>query len=175
MAVAALGVRNLHPTPAAPSFADAATAHLDAVYRYALHLTRNVHQAEDVTSDTFERALRQWHTFDPARGPVLPWLVAIARRIALDQFRSTKRRIGREERYSAAEPVATPAPELTEFPEDMRAALGKLNDAEREVVALRVLLDLDGAETAALLGVTPSACSTTLHRAMTKLRKDLGT
>jgi DNA-directed RNA polymerase specialized sigma24 family protein len=40
-------------------------------------------------------------------------------------------------------------------------------------VALRVLLDVDGASAAALMGITPSACSTHLHRAMTKLRKEL--
>ena len=55
----------------------------------------------------------------------------------------------------------------------MAAALAGLTPTEREVVALRVLLDLDGAEAAAVLGISPSACSTQLHRAMTKLRKEL--
>ncbi len=174
MTVAALLVKSVLAKPAAATFADAATAHLDAIYRYACQLTRNTALADDVTSETFERALRQWHTYDPRKGPVRPWLVAIARRVALDHFRSDRRRRDREERYSSQEPQATPAVEVTELPGEMTTALAGLSDVEREVVALRVLLDLDGAETAAVLGITPSACSTHLHRAMTKMRKDLG-
>lgn len=174
MTVAALALRTDHHTPAAPSFADAAEAHLDAVFRYLRQITRDATLAEDLTSETFERALRQWHRYDARRGPVLPWLVTIARRIALDHFRSDARRRGRELRAAAAEPTATPPPaEPGDLPGEMTAALARLTPAEREVVALRVLLDLDGAEAAAVLGITPSACSTQLHRAMTKLRTEL--
>lgn len=174
MTVAALALRTDQGTPAVPSFADAAEAHLDAVYRYLRQLTRDATLADDLTSETFERAFRMWHRYDVRRGPVLPWLVAIARRIALDHFRADARRRARERRASAGDPLtAPPPPEPVEMPSAMAAALDRLTPAEREVVALRVLLDLDGAEAAAVLGITPSACSTQLHRAMTKLRREL--
>lgn len=174
MTVAALALRTHSVSPSLPTFAQAAEANLDAVYRYLRQLTGNPHLAEDLTSETFERALRVWSRYEPARGPVLPWLVTIARRIALDHFRSDTRRRGRELRAAAVE-VDT-SRELTDhgdLPPQMTAALGLLTQAEREVVALRVLLDLDGAEAAAVLGITTSACSTQLHRAMTKLRTEL--
>lgn len=175
MTVAALALRTHTVSPSRPTFAQAAEANLDAVYRYLRQLTGNPHLAEDLTSDTFERALRVWSRYEPARGPVLPWLVTIARRIALDHFRSDARRRGRELRAAAAEVGTSPAVgDHDDVPPQMAAALNGLTQAEREVVALRVLLDLDGAEAAAVLGITPSACSTQLHRAMTKLRKDLG-
>ncbi len=174
MTVAALALRTHTISSSRPTFAQAAEAHLDAVYRYLRQLTGNPHLAEDLASETFERALRVWSRYDPARGPVLPWLITIARRIALDHFRSDARRRGRERRVAAARVDMSRAPDdHGDLPPQMAAALATLTQAEREVVALRVLLDLDGSEAAAVLGITPSACSTQLHRAMTKLRNAL--
>jgi RNA polymerase sigma-70 factor (ECF subfamily) len=173
MTVAVLALRTHTVSSSRPTFAQAAEANLDAVYRYLRQLTGNPHLAEDLTSETFERALRVWSRYDPARGPALPWLVTIARRIALDHFRSDTRRRGRELRAAAEVHTSRSVDDHGDLPPNMAAALDTLTQAEREVVALRVLLDLDGAEAAAVLGITPSACSTQLHRAMTKLRKEL--
>ena len=174
MTVAALALSTARTTSSGPTFAQAAEANLDAVYRYLRQLTGNRDIAEDLPSETFERALTAWSRYDPTRGPVLPWLVTIARRIALDHFRSDARRRGRELRAAAAEVVPeSPYERTADLPPQMAAALAGLTPTEREVVALRVLLDLDGAEAAAVLGISPSACSTQLHRAMTKLRKEL--
>ncbi len=174
MTVAALALGTQRVGVSRPTFADAAEANLDPVYRYLRHFTGDAHLAEDLTSETFERALRAWSRYDPARGTVLPWLVTIARRIALDHFRSDVRRRAREVRAVAGDPEATPAPEAAEaLPPPLATAMGTLTPIQREVVALRVLLDLDGAEAARVLGISPSACSTHLHRAMTKLRGEL--
>lgn len=174
MTVAALALRGEKARTTRPTFAEAAEANLDAVYRYLRQLTGNPHLAEDLTSETFERALRVWSRYDPGRGPALPWLVTIARRIALDHFRSDARRRGRELRAATGEVDSSPAPgDAGDLPPHVAAALATLTQSEREVVALRVLLDLDGAEAAAVLGISPSACSTQLHRAMTKLRAEL--
>lgn len=176
MTVAALAIGTERIRTSRPTFAEAAEANLDSVYRYLRQLTGNPHLAEDLTSETFERALNVWGRYDPARGPVLPWLITIARRIALDHFRSDARRRKRELRATAGDDAATPPPaDPGDVPPQMAAALARLTNTEREVVALRILLDLDGAEAAAVLGITPTACSTHLHRAMTKLRKDLAT
>ena len=53
----------------------------------------------------------------------------------------------------------------------MRAALGRLQVKDREVIALRYHAGLDTAELAGVLGVTPTNAGTLLHRAMTKLRE----
>lgn len=158
-----------------PSFAETAQRHLDGVYRYLMQMARDPHLADDLTSETFERAFRQWSSYDPRLGPPLPWLLTIARRIALDHFRSERRRRDREDRYNAMTPLMTEDRSSLDggIPPDMARAMDTLSDVEREIVALRVLLDVDGASAAALVGVSPSACSTHLHRAMTKLRKEL--
>jgi RNA polymerase sigma-70 factor (ECF subfamily) len=153
------------------SFADVAEEHLDDVYRYLLYMTGNPHTAEDLAAETFERALRRWRRFDPGRASARTWLCQLARSTALDHFRAESRRKRREDTYSAdvnesQEPVfgegLSPA---------IEAAVRSLSAAEREVVVLRVVLELDGETTASVLGIRPSAVSTRLSRALQKLEE----
>ena len=153
-----------------PSFAAVADELLDDVYGYLLYLTRNWAVAEDLTGETFERALRQWRRFDPRRGSARTWLCQLARTTALDHFRAEQRRRRREHTYAIEQqPVEdglfgglSPA---------LEKALGELSAGEREVVALRVLLDLDGETAAKVLGISVSNCNTRLSRALKKLEE----
>ena len=157
---------------AAASFAAVAEELLDDVYGYLLYLTKNWALAEDLTSETFEIALRRWKRFDPRRGTHRAWLLAIARSTALDFFRADSRRRKREERAEAADPRRESESAFGEsFSAELEEALRALNTGEREVIALRIVLDLDGEEAARLLGITTTAVSTRLHRALAKLEE----
>src|SRR5947208_12443525 len=79
------------------SFAQAAETHLDVVFGYLTWFTGDRSAAEDMTGETFERALRLWHRFDPQRGSARTWLCQLARTVALDHFRSERRRTRREQ------------------------------------------------------------------------------
>jgi RNA polymerase sigma factor (sigma-70 family) len=153
------------------SFADVAEEHLDDVYRYLLYMTGNPHLAEDLAAATFERALRRWRRFDPRRGEARTWLCQLARGTALDHFRAESRRRRREDIYAAE----TPEPDEPVFGEglspDLDRAVRSLSAAEREVVVLRVVLELDGDTTAKVLGIRPTAVSTRLSRALQKLEE----
>jgi len=152
------------------SFASAAEAHLDDVYRYLLYVTANPATAEDLTSETFERALRRWSRFDPKRGSAQTWLCQLARSTALDHFRAEERRRRREQRV--AEPERSTEIELPgEYGPILRQALRTLTAAEREVIALRIVLELDAQTAARVLSISPSACTTRLNRALEKLEK----
>jgi RNA polymerase sigma factor (sigma-70 family) len=151
-----------------PTFSAVAESELDAVHRYLLFLTGNRTVAEDLTGETFEKAFRVWRRFDPRRGTARAWLCGIARTTALDHFRSEERRRRREERFARDLPE-TEDPALGPGP--LEAALGLLSPAEREVVALRVLLELDGPTTARVLGISTTACSTRLSRALKRLEE----
>jgi RNA polymerase sigma-70 factor (ECF subfamily) len=151
-----------------PTFSAVAEAELDAVHRYLLFLTGNRSVAEDLTGETFERAFRAWRRFDPRRGTPRAWLCRIARSAALDHFRAEERRRRREQRY------ARDVPETEEHGlggGELESALGRLSAAEREVVALRVLLELDGPTAARVLGISQTACSTRLSRALKRLEE----
>ena len=152
---------------ARPTFASVAEAELDSVHSYLLFLTGNRDVAEDLTGATFEKAFRTWRRFDPRRGSSRGWLCGIARHAALDHFRSERRRLLREAKYAAEQTgVAEPACEGA-----VAVVLRELSPAEREVIALRVVLDLDGPTTARILGISATACSTRLSRAMKRLEE----
>src|SRR6187397_1922240 len=93
------------------SFATTAEEHLDDVYAYLVYLTRDRSLAEDLAADTFEKALRSWRRFDPRRASARTWLCQIARNVALDWFRSERRRRRREEAVAQPE-GALELPEL---------------------------------------------------------------
>jgi RNA polymerase sigma-70 factor, ECF subfamily len=153
------------------TFAQAAEAHLDDVYGYLAWFTSDRWAAEELTAETFERALRLWHRFDPGRGSARTWLCQVARTVALDHFRSERRRTRREQ--LAAPPERTDAPFVEGLSPDLEAALRLLTAGEREVVALRVVLELDAGAAARMLGISPTNCTTRLNRALRKLEEAL--
>jgi RNA polymerase sigma-70 factor, ECF subfamily len=153
------------------TFTQAAESHLDDVYGYLSWFTGDREAAEELTGETFERALRLWHRFDPQRGSARTWLCQVARTVALDHFRSEKRRVRREQ--LAASPERIDVRFAEGLSPDLEAALGGLTASEREVVALRVVLDLDAGSASRILGISPTNCTTRLNRALKKLEEAL--
>jgi RNA polymerase sigma-70 factor (ECF subfamily) len=154
------------------SFAAAARDHLDAVYRYLLTMTKDATLAEDLTSETFERALRRWHRFDPRRAGERTWLLMLARSATLDHFRAEERRRRREERYAREQEPEQPVLRVDlGLSPALEHALAELSAAEREVIALRVMLELEGDAAARVLGISRTSCSTRLSRALRKLEE----
>jgi RNA polymerase sigma factor (sigma-70 family) len=153
------------------TFAQAAEAHLDDVYGYLAWFTSDRFAAEELTGETFERALRLWHRFDPRRGSARTWLCQVARTVALDHFRSERRRIRREQ--AVAPPERIDAAFAEGLSPDLESALRGLTAGEREVVALRIVLELDAGTAAGILGISPTNCTTRLNRALKKLEEAL--
>jgi RNA polymerase sigma-70 factor, ECF subfamily len=153
------------------TFAQAAEEHLDDVYGYLAWFTSDRFAAEELTAETFERALRLWHRFDPQRGSARTWLCQVARTVALDHFRSERRRTRREQ--LAALPDRVDAPFADGLSPDLESALAALTAGEREVVALRIVLELDAGTAARVLGISATNCTTRLNRALKKLEEAL--
>src|SRR4029077_1099197 len=93
------------------TFGSAAEGHLDDVYGYLAWFTGDRLVAEDLTAETFERALRLWQRFDPVRGSARTWLCQVARSVALDYFRAERRRARREELAAVPERFEEPLAE----------------------------------------------------------------
>jgi RNA polymerase sigma-70 factor, ECF subfamily len=153
---------------AQPSFDEVVAEQLDSVYRYLVYLTGDRSAAEDLAAETFEKAFRSWRRFDPRRSAPRTWLCSIARSVAVDWFRSETRRRRREDAYAREQPTEQFGDGL---PGAVEAALRALAPGEREVIALRVLLDLDGPSAARVLGISQTACSTRLSRALKRLEE----
>jgi RNA polymerase sigma factor (sigma-70 family) len=157
----------------APAFADVVAEHLDAVYRYLVYLTGDRAAAEDLAAETFERAFRSWRRFDPRRGAPRTWLCRIAHSTAVDWFRAEARGRRREKRAGRDRMQLEESVFAEGLSPELERALRRLTPAEREVVALRVLLELDGPSAARVLGISSSACSTRLSRALKRLEEEM--
>jgi RNA polymerase sigma-70 factor (ECF subfamily) len=154
------------------TFAEAAEDHLEDVLAYLVYLTRDRGLAEDLTADTFERALRLWSRYDARKGSARTWLCQLARTTALDHFRAEERRRRREATFAKGELRPSDEGPLVEgLSPELEDALRGLTAAEREVIALRVVLELDGPAAARVLGISPTACSTRLSRALQRLEE----
>lgn len=154
------------------TFAEAAEDHLEDVLAYLVYLTRDRSLAEDLTADTFERALRLWSRYDARKGSARTWLCQVARTTALDHFRAEERRRRRDATYAREELRSSDEGPLVEgLSPELEDALRSLTAAEREVIALRVVLELDGPAAARVLGISPTACSTRLSRALQRLEE----
>lgn len=136
------------------------------VYAYAAYRVGVGPEAEDVTSETFERALRYRDSFDPRRGDAGAWLIGIARRCIVD---------------AALRPLPIADDELPERTSedhaeevfqrlDLRAAVAQLAERDRELVALRFGADLTARQIGELLGLKTNAVEVALHRALALLR-----
>ena len=144
------------------------------VYAFVAYRIGDGAQAEDVTSETFVRALRYRGTYDPRRGTPLAWLVGIARRAIADV-------IAEDGRLMATGSVLEAATDRFDLEDEairriaLRRALDRLEPRDRELVALRYGADLTARQIAGVLGMRTNAVEVALHRALARLRVDLET
>jgi RNA polymerase sigma-70 factor (ECF subfamily) len=147
------------------------------VYGYLRLLLRDPHEAEDVTQQVFTSVLRALPRYERRRQPFRAWLFVIARNEALRSLR----------RANLAEPVdphdlgerveglgATELPALDWISDhDLTIFLRRLPIAQRQVLALRYMLDLPTSEIAAILDRSPDDVRMLEHRALRVLRARL--
>jgi RNA polymerase sigma factor (sigma-70 family) len=149
-------------------FADFYEASKDAIYRSVVLATRQPDRAEDAVSDAFAKAYQNWPQLREHPSP-MAWVV----RTALNSFRSSWRIWSRE--VSEAPDVVAIAPPARSLDPDLAKAIWHLPRRQRQVIALRVLADLDTNHTAAALGIAPKTVTVHLHRALAALRSALET
>lgn len=126
--------------------------------------------ARDVVDEAFARAWASWRTVSRHPAPKA-WVVRTALNVRISRWRRRRREV------TVADPalVADPPAGAPAGPVDPRimAALMRLPARQRQVVALRLILDLDTAATAQLLGIAAGTVMAHLGRAMATLRQDL--
>ena len=140
---------------------------------YLLRLTRNRERAEDLLQITFSKVHRARGSY--LRGaPVLPWILAIARRSFLDERRSANVRTeDLSPDGSLPEQNNEERPLPTEVSDALEVALDRLPEAYREAIVLTKITGLSVAEAASVLGATETAVKLRVHRGYNQLRKDL--
>ncbi|MFF2407190.1 RNA polymerase sigma factor [Streptomyces sp. NPDC058092] len=151
--------------------------HAQVLYRYALRVTGNWAEAEDVVSTTFLEAWRSREKLRPDGDGLRPWLLGIATNIMRRNARSRRLReiaLARvPERGSIPDFVDDLVTNLADA-EQLRAAhtaLARLRSRDREVFTLVVWAGLDYAAAAEALGVPVGTVRSRLSRARTRLRE----
>jgi RNA polymerase sigma-70 factor, ECF subfamily len=140
------------------------------VYGYVAYRLGDGPDAEDATSETFERALRYRQSFDRRKGEPVAWLIGIARHVVDDQFAIRYRQpFATVPETASGDDVAADALDRLE----LAGALDKLDGRARELIALRYGADLPTRQIAELLGLRTNTAAVALHRALGQLRRDL--
>ena len=136
------------------------------VYAYVAYRIGPGANAEDVASEAIERALRYRRSFDPTKGEPAAWLVGIARRCVDDFFAASRPEA--LEGHDAAD--GEDLSERVVGRVDLAAALARLDERERELIALRYGADLTARQIGTLLELRQNTVEVALHRALARLR-----
>jgi RNA polymerase sigma-70 factor (ECF subfamily) len=144
-----------------------------AVLYLAQRLLGNRADAEDVTQLTFVAAWTGRDTFDPQRGTMLSWLLGIARRKAIDRFRSA----AREHRIAETVQAQLPPADQWQTPERIidrlvvADELARLPPEQRRTLELAFFDDLTHPQIAAVTGLPLGTVKSHIRRGMASLRR----
>lgn len=154
------------------SFEEMFSRYFGRVYKFALKLTRSTEQAEDITQQTFYRALEKIDSFE-GRSDAGTWLCSIAKNEYFDRIRKKK-----EQPFEPGSPVfggtvgdAAEAVLREQQRMQIHRHLHDLDEPYREVFMLRVFGELKYGQIAALFGRTESWARVTFYRAKLEIQK----
>jgi RNA polymerase sigma-70 factor (ECF subfamily) len=154
-------------------------AHLDAMYTFALRLTRNPHEAEDVVSDAILRAFDYWEQYRLGTN-ARAWLFTILYHAFVNRRRRARREVAPpedENGHSAFEAVGETDPEGSFYDsfidEEVTRAVDALPEEYRSAVVLSDVHGLRYAEIAQILGVPEGTVKSRLFRGRRMLQKKL--
>jgi RNA polymerase sigma-70 factor (ECF subfamily) len=139
---------------------------IERVYAYAAYRLGDGPDAEDVTSEVFERALRYRKSYDESKGEPVRWLLGIARRCT--DAALAGRTSDRAELIEAPDGRDVEEASLRRLA--IRDAVSKLSARDQELIALRFGADLTAAQIAEVMELQTNAVEVALHRALGRLR-----
>jgi RNA polymerase sigma-70 factor (TIGR02952 family) len=157
----------------AEAFGELYDHYVTVVHRYVYHRVGDRATAEDVTSETFVRALRRIDSLSFQGRDVGAWLVTIARNIIRDNVKSSRYRLEVSTADMRDEDRATEGPEdavvqhLTN--QQLLECVQQLGSEQQECIVLRFLQGLSVSETAEIMGKKDGAIKALQHRAVRRL------
>ena len=162
----------------AGSFAEVYRAHRDAVYAYLYARSRDQDLAEDLTSETFVRALRGFGRYTARDRPIRAWLYTIARNLLTDEMKSARRR-RRATTVEFADYARLPSDDADPAEllhaklvgEQVRASVARLGSEQARCIVLRFLEGCSVDETSVAMRRSAGAVRALQNRAIHKLRE----
>jgi RNA polymerase sigma-70 factor (ECF subfamily) len=161
----------------AAAFGQIYEEYVDIVYRYVYVRCGSHHLAEDLTAETFVRALKRLDSFTWTGKDIAAWFVTIARNLVVDHVKSSRYRmeVTTGDLLDADEQVDAPETEVLARLRDRRLleAVKELKPDQQECIVLRFLQGMSLAETAAVLGRNENAVKQLQFRAVRTLHRML--
>lgn len=155
-------------------FLDAFDAYGDAIFRFCIVKTSNKEMAEDLTQETF---MRYWQTLREGRDieNPRPFLYRIATNLIIDWYRKKKSGSLDELTDAGFEPVDQKGASAEQDAEYMEviAAMGDMEEKDREVLLLRYVEGLEPRDIAEILGESTNVVSVRINRAIKKLQEKI--
>jgi RNA polymerase sigma-70 factor (sigma-E family) len=149
-----------------PDFADFYRDAKDDCLRTVVISTGDREQAQDLVAEAFARACASWRKVSRHPNPKA-WVIRTALNLHIDRWRNRRREL------PLAQPMDTVMRDQDPADPAIIAAVRRLPERQRQVVALRLLLDLDTETAAETLGISPGTVKAHLSRAVAALRDDL--
>lgn len=163
---------------------------VDQLYRFAMKLTNNPEDAQDLVQDTFERGFKNFESFEQGTN-FAAWMTTIERNLYFNQYQKAKRRPQRANNssgeyddwdiYAASEHSAEELKSAEQTfmdgyaPEEIIAALSKLSPERREVFIATAIDGKSYQQVADEQGIKIGTVMSRLNRARTQLKKELAT
>lgn len=142
--------------------------YFELIYRFFWYRCKDRMLSEDLTSETFFKALRQLRHFQGNDDDFLPWLYTIARNTLVD--RSRKKQEDLVDYHENDLRTENPYHQV-ELQMDVWMLLSQLPEQQRQVVQLRFIDDLPVKEIADVIGKSESATKSILYRALKQLKE----
>jgi RNA polymerase sigma-70 factor (ECF subfamily) len=146
--------------------------YVDRIYGYVRRSTRDEATAQDITANTFEKALRGLPRYRPERAPFGAWLYRIAHNELVSHWRRERFLAPWRNVATARDPV-TAGVEGRETRMELQRAVARLAPRDRDVLRLRFYEDLTSAEVAAVLNCTRNSVYVRVYRALKRLEQAL--
>ncbi len=167
------------------AFDAGALPHMDALYRTALRMTKNVNDAEDLVQETFVKAYRFWEKFEPGSN-ARAWLFKIMTNVFINEYRSksrTPQAVNVDElddnflygQLATSSPSDNPEKQLFAkiFDDDVKKAIENLPQDFRLVVVLSFIEGFSYQEIAEIADLQLGTVKSRLHRGRKLLQKEL--
>lgn len=154
------------------AFADLYDFYVQPIYRFIFYKTHQRETAEDLTSQTFAKALEKIRLFQAGKGTFSGWLYRIARNTVIDYYRTLKSSVNIEDAWGLTDEADIAADlENREKLQEVSRHLKQLSAEQREIVILRVWQELSYAEIASILDKSEDSCKMLFSRTIRKLRE----
>lgn len=147
--------------------------HYAQIFRYIRRRVGSDDEAEELAQLVFADAVLSLERFKPGATPVLALLYTIAQRRLADRARSLARNESLAELADTRLQLVTEAHYPAEVAAAIRAALARLPEQQRQVVAMKLLQGLSFAEIARRVGATDAACKMRFARGLESVRDEL--